>query len=173
MTRKAALLLCALVALAAPHGGADDTPPAVLDAGLGGERLHVPLAELAERAPLAPGQDFRVVEVGRDAHTSHHVVSIRTRETPHRHDRHELWVAVLRGHGTLRLGDATRPVGPGSLLYVPRGTVHAFANAADAPAVAYAVYAPAFDGADRVGVGLEVGPEAGPDAEPAEPRADE
>lgn len=115
-------------------------------------RRTTPLDELADRAPLSPGQDFRVVEVGRDAATSHHVVSIRTRETPHRHDRHDLWVVMLRGHGTMRLGEEARPVGEGSILWVPRGTPHAFANASDAPAVAYAVYAPPFDGADRVPV---------------------
>ena len=52
----------------------------------------------------------------------------------------------------MRLGNEERPVGEGSILYVPRGTVHAFRNAAEQPAVAYAVYAPAFDGQDRVEV---------------------
>jgi mannose-6-phosphate isomerase-like protein (cupin superfamily) len=43
-------------------------------------------------------------------------------------------------------------VGEGSILYVPRGSVHAFRNQASEPAVAYALYAPAFDGRDRVTV---------------------
>jgi mannose-6-phosphate isomerase-like protein (cupin superfamily) len=41
-------------------------------------------------------------------------------------------------------------VGEGSILYVPRGAVHAFRNDAPEPAIAYAVYLPAFDGQDRV-----------------------
>jgi mannose-6-phosphate isomerase-like protein (cupin superfamily) len=49
----------------------------------------------------------------------------------------------------MRLGADERPVGEGSILYVPRGTVHAFRNATAEPALAYAVYAPAFDGKDR------------------------
>lgn len=146
------LLLAALGGLfPALRGAGQADPPAVLDAGLGG-RLHLPLNELAGRAPLAPDEDFRVVAIGRDAHTSHHVVSIRTREAPHRHDRHDLLVVVLRGHGRMRLGDEARPVGAGSILYVPRGTVHAFANSASEPAVAYAIYSPPFDGTDRVEV---------------------
>ena len=131
--------------------GARTAPPAVFDGLLPG-RLHVPLEELALRAPLSPDQDFRVVPIGRDEHTSHHVVTIRDREVPHRHDRHDLVVVMLRGHGHMRLGDEERPVGEGSVLYVPRGTPHAFRNASDAPAVAYAMYAPAFDGEDRVTV---------------------
>lgn len=140
------LAIClALVAAAS----APDAAPTV-DALLGAERVRIPLAALADRVPLAADQDFRVVELGRDAGTSHHVVAIRTAETPHRHDRHDLLVVMQSGHGTMRLGDQTLPVGERSILYVPRGTVHAFTNQSDAPAVAYTVYTPPFDGKDRV-----------------------
>jgi mannose-6-phosphate isomerase-like protein (cupin superfamily) len=138
---------CASGGASAPAGG-----PPVFDGRLPDGRLAVPLAELADRATLAPGEAFRVVEIGRDAGSSHHVVAIRTGETPHRHDRHDLLVVMLEGHGTWRLGDETRPVGEGSILYVPRGTVHAFTNESDAPAKAFAVYSPPFDGTDRVSV---------------------
>jgi mannose-6-phosphate isomerase-like protein (cupin superfamily) len=79
-------------------------------------------------------------------------VWIVDREVPHRHDTHDLVVVMLRGYGTMRLGGETRPVGPSSILYVPRGTPHAFANESGEPALAYAVYTPAFDGVDRVPV---------------------
>ncbi len=93
-----------------------------------------------------------MVEIGRDEHTSHHLVAIRDRETPHRHDRHDLFVVILRGHGAMRIGTEERPVGIDSILYVPRGTAHAFRNDSGEPAFAYAVYAPAFDGSDRTTV---------------------
>jgi mannose-6-phosphate isomerase-like protein (cupin superfamily) len=143
------LLLAAL--LGAPAAPAEEAAaPPVLDALFDGARTTVPLAELAAREPLAAAEDFRVRELGRDAHSSHHLVWIRDREVPHRHDRHDLFVVMLKGYGAMRLGDEERPVGPGSILYVPRATVHAFRNASGEPAVAYAVYAPAFDGVDRV-----------------------
>ena len=125
---------------------------AVLDALYGSERRTVALDALAEDDGLAPDQEFKVTELGRDAHTSHHLVWIRDREAPHRHDRHDLVVVMLRGHGAMRLGAEERAVGEGSILYVPRGTVHAFRNASPEPAAAYAVYTPAFDGRDRVPV---------------------
>ena len=130
--------------------GAEAEPPAVLDALFGEERRNVALEALETRALLGPGENQRVVEIARDAHTSHHVVSIRDRETPHRHDRHDLTVVILEGWGAMRIGDEERRVGQGSILYVPRGTVHAFRNLSDAPATAYAIYSPAFDGKDRV-----------------------
>lgn len=142
------LLSVAFVAIAAAP---EPTPP-TLDARLGSARMTLPLEALAEKYPLAPGKDFQVSEVGRDAHTSHHVVWIVDREVPHRHDRHDLFVVILRGHGTMRLGDEARAVGDGSILYVPRGTPHAFRNESGEPALAYAIYAPAFDGVDRVPV---------------------
>ena len=142
------LLGSALAFLGGCAPGAPERVP-VLDALLPAGRMHEPLEALAGTETLAPDEGFRVVELGRDERSSHHVVWIRDREEPHRHDRHDLLVVILRGHGTMRLGDETRPVGEGSILYVPRGTPHAFRNAAAEPAAAYAVYLPAFDGKDR------------------------
>lgn len=139
-------VLLPLVATLSAHA----QPPAVFDAVISGQRITIPLDELLERAPLASDQAFRVAEIGRDEHTSHHVVSIRHREVPHRHDRHDLMVVMLRGSGAMLQGDHERPIGVGSILYIPRGTRHAFRNAGDEPAIAYAVYSPAFDPEDRI-----------------------
>jgi mannose-6-phosphate isomerase-like protein (cupin superfamily) len=129
---------------------AEDAPPAMFDALFPGGRETVPLAALAARIQLAPGEDFRVTLLARDTQTSQHLVAIRGAEVPHRHDRHALLVVMLRGHGRMRIGAEERPVGEGSVLYVPPGAVHAFRNESPEPAVAYAVYVPAFDGKDRV-----------------------
>jgi len=142
------LALGALAALLiAPGSG---PPPPVLDTLIAGERQTVALDALVARPGLAPDEAFRVSEIGRDAHSSHHLVWIRDREVPHRHDRHDLLVVILRGYGGMTLGETERALGEGSILYVPRGTVHTFRNASPEPAVAYAVYVPAFDGVDRV-----------------------
>ncbi len=144
-------LCAALLALQTAAPG-PEAPPATLDALFPSGRVTLPLDALAARHPLPAGEDFVVREVARDAHSSHHVVWIRDREQPHRHDRHDLFVVIVRGFGTMRLGAEERPVGSGSILYVPRGTPHAFKNESGEPALAYAVYVPAFDGQDRVPV---------------------
>ena len=113
-------------------------------------RVTESLDSLIAGGGLAAGEAFRVTEIARDAHTSHHLVWIRDREVPHRHDRHDLFVVILRGHGAMQLGSEERVTTRGSILYVPRGTPHAFRNTSSEPAVAYAVYSPAFDGEDRV-----------------------
>ncbi|MEM7409593.1 MAG: cupin domain-containing protein [Myxococcota bacterium] len=147
--RRSRLALLTLIAplLCAPDLAASPTLDVLI-----GERQRQPVATLAARVGLKITEDFKVVEIGRDAGTSQHLVAIRTQEIPHRHDRHDLFVVMVRGHGTWRVGDETQPVGENSILYVPRGTVHAFSNQAQLPAIAYAVYVPPFDGEDRVEV---------------------
>ena len=140
----------AAVCLLGAGVAADNAAPPMLDALYPNGRMTLPLTALAERVTLAPGEAQRVVELARDAGTSQHLVAIRGQETPHRHDRHDLLVVMLRGHGRMRIGADERAVGEGSILYVPRGSVHAFRNEAAEPAVAFAVYTPAFDGRDRV-----------------------
>ena len=127
-------------------------PPPAVDALFANGRLTQPLAELLAAHPLEPGKNFQVIEIGRDAGSSQHLAWIADRESPHRHDTHDLFVVMLRGWGTMRIGAETRRVGEGSLIYVPRATPHAFTNLSGAPAASYAVYFPPFDGKDRVPV---------------------
>ena len=150
MQARHRLAILAAAALGYAAHAAQTAPPAVLDGLFPSGRMTVALEALEARAALSPGEAQRVVEVARDAVSSHHVVAIREAEVPHRHDRHDLLVVMLEGHGHMRLGDESRPVGQGSVLWVPRGTPHAFRNASAAPAVAYAVYVPPFDPGDRV-----------------------
>ena len=142
----AASLGCASL-LGSPQGGASG---AVVDARFRGERLHLPLDTLVKRAELAPGQDFNATLLGSDPHQSHHLVAIRSAETPHRHDEHDLLIIVIEGHGSMLIGQESQPVGAGSIVYIPRRTRHAFSNESPTPATAYAVYTPPFDGEDRV-----------------------
>jgi mannose-6-phosphate isomerase-like protein (cupin superfamily) len=151
VSRRIGGALCAAAALVG-CAAATAPAPAVLDAVFPDARRTEALAALAASETLAPDEGFRLREVGRDAHSSHHLVWIRDREVPHRHDRHDLLVVMLRGHGFMRQGAEERAVGEGSVLYVPRGTPHAFRNASGEAAVAYAVYTPGFDGRDRVDV---------------------
>jgi quercetin dioxygenase-like cupin family protein len=47
--------------------------------------------------------------------------------------RHPHTVVVVRGRGTVRLGERTAPVAPLDCVYVAPGTVHQFRAAADEP----------------------------------------
>jgi mannose-6-phosphate isomerase-like protein (cupin superfamily) len=124
----------------------------MVDVLLNGERFTAAQAELPARVTLAPDENFKVVELGRDANSSHHIVALRDREPLHRHDTHDLLVVTLEGHGQMRIGSEERALGPHSIVYVPRGTVHAMRNTAGTILYGYAVFTPPFDGKDRVPV---------------------
>jgi len=126
--------------------------PSAVDAVLNGQRMTIPFGELASRVPLATGESFKIAEVGRDASSSHHIVALRGREPVHRHDAHDLLVVTLEGHGSMLIGSEERAVGPRSIIYVPRGAVHAMRNLSDGVLYGYAVLTPPFDGKDRVTV---------------------
>jgi mannose-6-phosphate isomerase-like protein (cupin superfamily) len=52
---------------------------------------------------------------------------------PHVHERLHDMFYVLEGTLTMRLGDETIELGPGSFASVPPGTVHAFSNRSEQP----------------------------------------
>jgi mannose-6-phosphate isomerase-like protein (cupin superfamily) len=145
-----ALVGCSHAAGAGAASAASVSEPAVVDGLFAAGRLTRPLSALIAGATLAEGEGFRIVEVGRDANSSHHIVTLRDREPVHRHDLHDLFVVLLEGSGHMLIGEQERALGGRSVVYVPRGTPHAMRNTSDAPIVGYAVFVPAFDGRDRV-----------------------
>jgi quercetin dioxygenase-like cupin family protein len=123
--------------------GCSAGPPVVLLEGRGYD-----LDDLVRRHPLADDANIRADEVGRTAAATVHLVQVRSGETPHRHERHDLVVTVLRGRGTLRMGDTERPMRPGDVAVVRRGAPHWFTNLGGEPAVALVVFAPPLDAPD-------------------------
>jgi mannose-6-phosphate isomerase-like protein (cupin superfamily) len=122
-----------------------------LNAQLGATHVSIPLEDLA-KVQLAPGQTFKIEELGRDEHSSHHIVALLDREPLHRHDEHDLLVVVLQGEGEMLIGETTVPIGRHSIVYVPRRAVHSMHNTTKKPLIGYAVFTPPFDGKDRVPV---------------------
>lgn len=95
------------------------------------------------------GEILRIVDAGRSESLSNHIVIVRSRELPHRHNRHDSTITILEGRGTMVIGKEKRRVNAGSVLFIPRGTVHHYTNESKKPSVALVVFAPPFDGQDR------------------------
>jgi quercetin dioxygenase-like cupin family protein len=51
---------------------------------------------------------------------------------PHRHQDREEYFYVLEGTYSLSVAGKATTIGPGTMVFVPRGTVHAFTNVGDA-----------------------------------------
>lgn len=62
-------------------------------------------------------------------------------EHTHEESAEVLW--IQDGSGTMRVGDETRPIHPGTFVYVPPETIHGFEPDGTRPLFAYQVYTPA------------------------------
>lgn len=114
----------------------------------GNEYQELNLDKILADDPLSPGENIKVINLGRSQSASQHIVQIRDREVPHLHKIHDATVTVLRGQGYLILGKNRINLKTGDIVHIPRGAVHYFVNTAGEPTVALAVYSPAFDGKD-------------------------
>ncbi|MFI0968189.1 cupin domain-containing protein [Streptomyces sp. NPDC021080] len=90
---------------------------------------------------------MRVLEDG--SHTGHRlaitesVLAPHTQGPPqHRHTRHDEGFYILSGTIRFTAGDKDHDAGPGTLVIVPPGTPHTFANPTDQPAVMLSTFTP-------------------------------
>ena len=97
---------------------------------------------VAKKNPMEPGENIRVVELGRDASGSHHLVRIRDREKNHLHSSHDLTVFVLDGAGEMDMNGVRHQVSAGDVFVVPRGMPHYFVNTGSDPAAAHIFFQP-------------------------------
>jgi mannose-6-phosphate isomerase-like protein (cupin superfamily) len=134
-----ALLLLALLGAAAAEGQLVDSE------------------EVLARRPADPTTGATVTEVLRGTQASVNVWQISGQMPPHLHRGHEEVIVVRSGRARARIGDRTVELGPGDVLLVPKDTVHAARTVGEEPLVGVSVFAPPFDGSDRVPV-----PEATP-----------
>ena len=108
-SRPQDLLLASLAGL----GCAGRRPPTIVGGGAGRPR------RLPRRPPAAAGQPLRADEIPCAPGASHHLVQVRSAESPHRHHVHDLAVFVLRGERMLRLDGTPAPLHTGDAAVVP------------------------------------------------------
>ena len=53
--------------------------------------------------------------------------------TDHIHSNAEQWYFILNGQGTMKVGDEERLAGPGTVVFVPRNTIHSYRVVGDEP----------------------------------------
>jgi mannose-6-phosphate isomerase-like protein (cupin superfamily) len=106
-------------------------------------------AELAAH-PLADSENIKPLPLFRSAHTSQLLVQIHDREPVHYHADSDITVLMLRGSGTIHIGEQKFPAKAGDVMFIPRRAVHYFINEAQEPAAALVIYSPPPGPNDRV-----------------------
>jgi mannose-6-phosphate isomerase-like protein (cupin superfamily) len=115
-----------------------------------GATVVLRLRDLAERHPAPPPAAAQEVARGSDA--SVNFWQLREEIPLHVHRTHEELIVVLEGSVVTTVGTDAVTLGPGDAVLVPRDTAHGGRAAGVIPARGYSVFAPPFDGADRLPV---------------------
>ncbi len=106
--------------------------------------------EVVKAHPLDPARGAALTEVARGEQASVNVWEMSKGLPLHFHRNHEEVIFVKSGRAEMRLGERTITVQAGDLVLVPKNTVHAARAIGDEPFRGISVFAPAFDGKDRI-----------------------
>lgn len=112
--------------------------------------LTVP--QLTARLPVPASEALRREVFNQTAHVTLLAVAVRTGEKPHRHDKSDMLVIMLKGKGNMTVSDQKFPMQAGDIVFVPKGVPHFFVNTDQEPSIALAVFTPPFQRGDIVPV---------------------
>lgn len=94
--------------------------------------------------------DIAVKRVRRNAESSHHLIRLRGKESPHVHENHDLVVFMRKGKARVFLKNRWHEMKGGDIIEIPRGVLHWAENAAREPGEVYAVFSPPLDAPDMI-----------------------
>ncbi len=94
-------------------------------------------------------ENIKVEKLAGDSLVSSFLIWIKVGVAAHFHADHSEHVMMLEGEGTLTMNGKQYQLKQGDMVFIPKGTVHSFANTTDAPAKILSIQAPQFDGTDR------------------------
>lgn len=101
-------------------------------------------------APCDPQGGNEVRPLHHDSLSSSFLICVPHEVKPHYHRLHTEHVVVLDGKAEMLLGDSLFQIGPGDVIAIPRGTVHAVTTRSERPLRVASIQSPRFDGSDRV-----------------------
>lgn len=107
------------------------------------------VAKLLAEVTADPAAPITTAPFATGEHCSINLLSVKGIVPDHYHEKHEESVFIEFGTGTMRLGDKRVRVAAGDLMHIPKGVVHGFVPDSGAVRVV-SIFAPAFDGKDRV-----------------------
>jgi quercetin dioxygenase-like cupin family protein len=100
--------------------------------------------------PIDPTRGALLTEVARGDQASVNVWQMTKGMPAHFHRNHEEVIFVKSGRAEVRIGERTVTMEAGDLVLIPRNTVHAARTLGAGPYRGISVFAPAFDGKDRI-----------------------
>lgn len=143
------VLCCALTCAVSSEDGAEN------DLGANETDLAftlVNLNEIAEENPLENDSQSSVVPVASEEDASINFVQMVPGASipSHYHASHDELVYIIEGEGMMEINGEVVILRPFDMLYIPSGAVHSLTAINDKNLKGISIFAPAFDGDDRV-----------------------
>jgi quercetin dioxygenase-like cupin family protein len=98
--------------------------------------------KLAEQLTVPPDAPLARKVLAQTDHATIAAVAIRTAELPHRHEKSDLLVILLKGKGEMTVGDRKFAMQAGDIAFIPKGVPHHFTNTDTTPSIGLALFAP-------------------------------
>ncbi|MEO0403613.1 MAG: cupin domain-containing protein [Bacteroidota bacterium] len=113
--------------------------------------------DLNERTRENPNENIEVQTITLDSLVSTHQIWIKQGVKAHFHEYHTEHVVVLSGKAKMSVNGEEFMIGPGDLIFIPKGSIHSVEVIGDENLVVLSIQAPVFRGKDRIFVQAKVG----------------
>jgi mannose-6-phosphate isomerase-like protein (cupin superfamily) len=94
--------------------------------------------------------NINVQKIAGDSLVSTFIIHIKENVPMHKHVSHSENVLILEGEGTMVVGEITKEVKVGDLIFIPANTFHEVIVTSEKPLKVISIQAPEFDGTDRI-----------------------
>lgn len=95
-------------------------------------------------------ENISVQKISSDSLVSTFVIFIKEKVPMHKHAHHSENVYILEGEGTMTVGEITKDIKPGDIIFIPENTFHEVTVTSTLPLKVISIQAPEFDGTDRI-----------------------
>ncbi len=115
-----------------------------------GQTTRRNLDQMMQQYPLGANENIRFTRLSSDGLSTNLLMQVRGREPLHHDADSDITMFLLRGQGTIRIGDRSFPVKAGDVLHIPRGVPHGFVNQGSGIGIALLVLSPSPGPNDQV-----------------------
>lgn len=95
-------------------------------------------------------ENIHVQKISSDSLVSTFVIFIKEKVAMHKHAHHSENVYVLEGEGSMTVGEITKDIKAGDIIFIPENTFHEVTVTSSIPLKVISIQAPEFDGTDRI-----------------------
>ena len=119
----------------------------IFQSGFAGAQSIINSSEFQAPEDLA---NIHVQKISGDSLVSSFIIFVKENVPMHKHAGHSENVIVLEGEGIMTIGEITKEIKAGDIIFIPANTFHEVKVSSSIPLKVLSIQAPEFDGTDRI-----------------------